>query len=181
MQSERFSCVAKAWLSHEGELRGYLRHRLADTHAAEDVLQDVFLKAMRQGQRFCALDNPKAWLFHVARNVLVDRARAARPHELLSDELVAPEPERAAPVDELAACISTCMEALSAEDAQILRSCDLEGETTRSFALARDLSVAAAKSRLLRARQRLRNQLTLACQVRFDADGSVGSHLRSTG
>jgi RNA polymerase sigma-70 factor (ECF subfamily) len=40
------------------------------------VLQDVFLKALRAGQNFCMLDNPRAWLFQVARNALVDRLRS---------------------------------------------------------------------------------------------------------
>jgi RNA polymerase sigma-70 factor (ECF subfamily) len=174
-----FSCVAIAWEAHEGELRSYLRHRLADADAADDVLQDLFVKAMRQGQGFCTLDNPRAWLFQVARNVLVDRARMSRPLEPLSDELAAPEPEGVAPVDGLAECLASCMSGLGPEDAEILRSCDLEGQTTRAFAASRDLTLAAAKSRLLRARQRLRAELTSRCQVRFDADGRVDSHART--
>jgi RNA polymerase sigma-70 factor (ECF subfamily) len=182
IDGDHFSCVALAWQAHEGELRGYLRHQLADTDAADDVLQDVFVKAVNQGQGFCTVDNPRAWLFQVARNVLVDRARRTRPVEPLSDELEAPEPESTAAVDELTGCLSRCMDALSAEDAEILRSCDLEGQTTRAFAAARNLTLSAAKSRLLRARQRLRAQLTNACQVRFDADGSVDGHIaRSSG
>jgi RNA polymerase sigma-70 factor (ECF subfamily) len=53
-----FVCVSSAWQAHEGELLGYLRHRLSDADAADDVLQDVFLKAMRHGQGFCTLDHP---------------------------------------------------------------------------------------------------------------------------
>ncbi len=56
--SEPFACVSAAWKAHEGELRGYLRHRLADPDVADDVLQDVFVKAMRQGRGFCTLDKP---------------------------------------------------------------------------------------------------------------------------
>ena len=45
--SPGFPCIVAAWQAHETELRGYLRHRLSDRAAADDVLQDVFLKAMR--------------------------------------------------------------------------------------------------------------------------------------
>ena len=55
-----FACVAAAWLAHEGDLRGFLRHHLSDGHAAEDLLQDVFVKGMRRGEGFCTLDNPRA-------------------------------------------------------------------------------------------------------------------------
>jgi RNA polymerase sigma-70 factor, ECF subfamily len=176
-----FQCVELAWQSHETELRAYLRHRSFDAHVAEDALQEVFLKAIRQGRRFCVLENPRAWLFQVARNELADRARRTRPTEPLPEELAAPEPEGLAAVDELAGCLSRCLGELSEEDADVLRHCDLEGQTARAYAKERNLSIAAAKSRLLRARQRLKAQLTTACQVRLDATGAVQGHVPRDG
>lgn len=132
-----FACIAAAWESREGELRGYLRHQLADADAADDLLQDVFLKAMRQGQGFCTLDNPRAWLFQVARNALVDRARTAHPTEALPadlEELASPEQEPLAPIDALSGCMERVMGELSAQDADILRACDLGLQTPRDFA-----------------------------------------------
>lgn len=175
-----FACVAAAWQAHEGELRGYLRHRLADSDAAADVLQDVFLKAMRQGHGFCTLDNPRAWLFQVARNALVDRARTAHPYVPLTDELAETlplNPEPMAPVDALADCLSRTLAELSADDAAVLRACDLEGQSQRAFAQAQGLSLPAVKSRLLRARQRLRERMSQVCQVHFEPDGRVASHV----
>jgi RNA polymerase sigma-70 factor (ECF subfamily) len=174
-----FTCVARAWEAHEAELRGYLRHRMADAEAADDVLQDVFVKAMRQGRAFCTLDNPRAWLFQVARNAVVDRLRASQTLETLSDELAESTPlnsEPIAPIDALSECVARTLSELSPEDAAILRACDLEGQTQIAFAQAHGLSLPAAKSRLLRARQRLRERLTTVCQVRFEPDGSVCGH-----
>lgn len=176
----RFACVAVAWAAHEAELLGYLRHQLPEAHAAEDLLQDVFLKAMRQGEGFCSLENPRAWLFQVARNALVDRARLAKPHVPLDEgglEIEAPPAETVAPVDALAGCVARVLGELSADDANILRACDLEGQTQREFAERHGLSLPAAKSRLLRARKRMREQMSTACQVRFDIDGSVSGHV----
>ena len=178
--SDSFACVSSAWRAHEGELLAYLRHRLSDADAAADMLQDVFVKAMRHGPGFCTLDNPRAWLFHVARNALVDRARAAHPTEPLPEgpaETAAPVQEPIAPVDALADCLACALGELSVEDGAIIRACDLQGQTQRVFAEKHGLSLPAAKSRLLRARQRLRDRLTTACQVRFEPDGSVAGHV----
>ncbi|MDP2005075.1 MAG: sigma-70 family RNA polymerase sigma factor [Rubrivivax sp.] len=174
-----FACVAAAWQAHEGELRSYLRHRTADADAADDVLQDVFVKAMQQGQGFCSLHKPRAWLFQVARNALVDRARTAHPHEACTDDMVEttpPNAETPAPVAALAGCLARTLAELAEEDQHILRACDLEGQTQRAFALAHGLSLPATKSRLLRARQRLRDRLTRVCQVSFEPDGKVCGH-----
>ena len=175
-----YSCVSAAWQAYESELFGYLRHRLADPDTASDVLQDVFVKAMRHGQGFCALDNPRAWLFHVARNTLIDRARTAHLHEALpigDEEPAAPQDDPPAPVDALATCLDRTMAELSTDDAAILTACDLAGQTLRDFAKSHGLGLPAAKSRLHRARQRLRNRLTTVCQVSFEPDGTVASHV----
>lgn len=172
-----FDCVLRAWGAHEAELRGFLASRAGHAGAAEDLLQEIFLKAMRQGKGFCSLDNPRAWLFQVARNALVDAARSARPNDTLSDDLPAPEPEARAPVDELDVCIARNLQALDDEDRRVLQSCDLDGRTVRAYAAELGLSLPAAKSRLLRARQRLRAALVRNCGVRFDEAGSVCCHV----
>jgi predicted RNA polymerase sigma factor len=66
-ETTAFSCVIKSWRAHESELRGYLTHRLGNNHLAEDLLQEVFIKAMRQGASFCNLDNSRAWLFQLGK------------------------------------------------------------------------------------------------------------------
>ncbi len=178
-----YSCVSAAWNAHERELLGYLRHRLGDHAAADDVLQDVFVKAMRHGQGFCTLDDPRAWLFQVARNALVDRARTSHPTEPLpqgSAEPVAEPPAQLEPVDALTGCLERTLSELSADDSAIVRACDLQGQTLREFARANGLSLPAAKSRLLRARQRLRDRIATACQVRFETDGQVAGFVPRT-
>lgn len=179
-ESNAFECVLRAWEMHERALLAFLILRAPNRHAAEDLLQEVFLKAMRQGKDFCSLENPKAWLFQVARNALIDAARLAKPHTELSDELAetladAPASERV-PVDELDACVERNLPALDVEDRHIIEACDLQGQTVRAYAEANQLTLAAAKSRLLRARKRLRDTLVVNCQVRFDDTGQVCCH-----
>ncbi|ABP77941.1 sigma-70 family RNA polymerase sigma factor [Pseudomonas aeruginosa] len=175
-----FECVLRAWEAHERELLAFLILRARDRNAAEDLLQEVFLKAMRQGKGFCSLENPRAWLFQVARNAVVDATRLAKPNAELTDELAeslvaSPTSERV-PVDELDACVERNLPALEAEDRHIIAACDLQGQTVRAYAEANQLTLAAAKSRLLRARKRLRDSLIVNCQVRFDDTGQVCCH-----
>ncbi|MCC9646593.1 sigma-70 family RNA polymerase sigma factor [Rubrivivax sp. JA1029] len=175
-----FACVAEAWTAHEAELRGFLRHQTGDADAAEDLLQDTFLKAIGAGAQFCGLDDPRAWLFRVARNALIDRLRLARPQDPIdkhAETLAAAVPEPTPAVDALTGCIARVLLELSADDADCIRACDLDGMTQKDYAAARRLSLPAAKARLLRARRRLRERMTVACRVRFDpADGRVCCH-----
>ncbi len=106
------NCVVNAWNAHERELRGWLQRRLGNPTDAEDMLQDLFLKAMRQGKGFCDIRNPRAWLFEVARNALADRLRVARETVPLPDSLASPLAETE-PVDGLATCLPSALAALS--------------------------------------------------------------------
>jgi len=139
---------------------------------ADDLLQDLFLKALRQGDRFCALQNARAWLFEVARNTLADKLRVARDTVQLPEDLAAPSDETET-VDSLTACLPRVLSELSAEDREAITLCDLQGTAQAEFAAAMGLSLSAAKSRVQRARQRLKQRMTQVCQVQLDHAGRV--------
>lgn len=136
-------CLLDAWLAHQAELLRYLRHHLRAPAEAEDLLHDLFLKAMRQRERFCAVNNPRAWLFEVARNVIIDNARRTRVSEPLPDDLAAPEPGFA-PVERLSACLPRVLSELAVEDREALALCDLGGMTQQAFAELKGLSLPGA-------------------------------------
>lgn len=173
MNSARtYDCHNKAWWQHQAEIRSFLANR-ANASEADDLLQEVFLKALLQGKDFCRIDNPRAWLFHVARNLLIDRLRLTKEQLPLPDDLC----EQSAPgleaVDLLSHCLPRVLSELSAEDREAVLLCDMQGMTQKDYALRLGLSLPAAKSRLQRARLRLRSRLAEACQVSFDERGKV--------
>lgn len=77
---------------------GYVCALLADPAEAEDVVQDVFLRALAQSERWFGLRNPTGYLYRAARNEALSRLRRRAVRERL-----APEVERAAPIVEVAA------------------------------------------------------------------------------
>ncbi|ABD71341.1 sigma-24 (FecI-like) [Rhodoferax ferrireducens T118] len=166
------NCLTTAWTAHENELRGWLRRRVGNAALADDLLQDLFLKALRQGERFCAIENARAWLFEVARNTLADHMRVAHPMVALPDDLVAPV-EDDDTVDTLTACLPRVLSELSPDDREAITLCDLQGMAQADFAKAKGLSLSAAKSRVQRARLRLRAQMSQVCQVQVDDSGRV--------
>lgn len=174
--TKEFPCVLNAWRANEGELRGYLIHRMSDPHAAEDLLQETFVKAMRQGKDFCRLDNARAWLFQVARNALVDHQRLHKETVDVSEDIPAPE-MHAEPFVALSACVARVLTELSPEDRDIIEQCDLNDMKQQDYAKSHGLSLAATKSRLLRARARMGDTLSTNCKVEFDPEGRVVGHV----
>jgi RNA polymerase sigma-70 factor (ECF subfamily) len=172
----QFSCVINSWRAHEHEIRNYLQHRVSDRHLAEDLLQEVFVKAMRHGSQFCDLENPRAWLYQVARNALIDYRRLHRETIELPDDI--PEPiEQTDPVVTLSACVGRVLTELSPQDRDIIEQCDLNGMKQQDYAQAHNLTLPAVKSRLLRARQHMRDTMSANCKVQFDEKGLVESYV----
>ncbi len=176
MTTASFACALNAWQHHHAEIRRYLAYRASDPDLADDLLQEIFVKAMRQGQGFCELQDPRAWLFEVARNALIDHVRREKPSVPLPEDL-ADEKDAIAPVDELAGCVERSLSLLSPEDGDVIRRCDLEGMKLQAYAEANGLTLPAVKSRIQRARRRMREMMVENCQVRFDEAGQVCCHV----
>ncbi len=165
-------CVSRAWLEHENEIRLFLKRQVGDGVLAEDLLQDVFVKALAEGSRFCQLDNARAWLFRVARNHMSDYFRTHKKHEDIQPDLPTPQ-HLADPVANLASCLPSAMKRLGKEDHEIIELCDLEGMTQGEYAKLKGLALPAAKSRIQRARKRLKQVLHETCQIILDEQGKV--------
>lgn len=164
------------WTRHEAELRRWLQARTPISSEVDDILQDVFLKAMRSAQGPSVVVQPRAWLFEVTRNTLIDRLRTRRDGLPLPDGLddIPAEEVLAHPLDGLAqACLPRVLAELHPDDREIIECCDLKGMKQADFAQTRNLSLPAVKSRLLRARKRMKDRMTIACQVTFDETGCV--------
>lgn len=178
-----FSCAERAWRDHEIELRHYITKQVSDHHLAEDLIQEAFLRAMVQGTKFCTLEDPRAWLFQVCRNLLVDHWRKHRHLVTLPDDFdsaVAKEAPPDEPLDDLLDCIEPNLHQLSANDQSIIRACDLAHQTVQQYADEQGLTLTAAKSRLLRARTRLREAMVARCGVQFDEKHLVCCRIDST-
>lgn len=165
-------CIAKAWSTHAAELHNWLRKHLAGEDA-DDLLQEVFIKMLKQGRAFCAVDNPRAWLFQVARHTLIDRQRGSRDAVPLPEELSAPTESDPAEIDRLTQCLPRVLSELAEADRLAIVLCDIEGQPQQVLAERLGISLSGAKSRLQRARLRLRQQLECACKVRFDEQGAI--------
>src|SRR5438270_9961311 len=136
----------------------YLTRRLGDRDWAEEVAQETFLRAARQGE----IVSERSWLFAVATNLVRDEAkkdaRRRRHLELLAQEAKADsvvEP----PVTDIEraqerALARRAIDALGERDREALLMRE-EGLDYNEIAEALDLSLASVGTTLSRARKRL--------------------------
>jgi RNA polymerase sigma-70 factor (ECF subfamily) len=79
----------------------YVFYRVGDQAEAEDVTSDVFFKALRAIPRYQPRQPFLAWLYRIARNSVIDRARRLRPQVPFEDALRHPGADRVVDPDAL--------------------------------------------------------------------------------
>jgi len=170
------SCVEYAWQQLRGELLRFLAARLPESSpAADDLLQDVFLRVQRKAAKLPAITNLRSWLFQITRNALIDyqRANARRKTEELGDSVAAEslDPMAEQIRQKLAPCLRVMIDELPEVYAGALRLVDLQEISQAEAAKALGISLTALKSRVRRGRERLKNLLLECCQFEVSASG----------
>lgn len=166
--------VAAVVAAHRQMVYGFLRARLTDAAAAEDLCQEVFLRFLTSRPVVATGSGEvSAWLAGIARNVLREHVRrAARRREVAWTELCLQVEERggAAVPDERADRLPACLDGLGKTARTAL---DLHyGENLRMAEIGRrfDRSEGAVKLLLFRARQAVRRCLDAGRPVAEEAD-----------
>jgi RNA polymerase sigma factor (sigma-70 family) len=160
-------------LSGEGEAFGrifdrhrdrVLRHcrRLVTVAAdADDVLAITFFEAWRNRARVRLVDDSVLpWLLVTATNVANNTNRSARRYRATLSRLPAADPVFDAHLGDDSADAVEALARLSLADRRVVALCIIEGYSEREAADAIGVRPGTIKSRLSRAKRRLREQLT---------------------
>ena len=128
----------------------------------EEVVSDVFLALWFHRDKIDPEQGLKSWLAATARNRAIDRMRAAPTPSLPLEDAgavsgVSPEEEWERRI--FAAALRRAVEELQPPDDQLVFRFYYEGERLKAIAADLGLSVPTAKSRLCRARQKLKKIL----------------------
>src|SRR6202167_3854257 len=140
---------------------------------AEDVMQEAFLKSYQHLDEFQGNSRFYTWLVRIAVNQALMKLRKRRPNQISLDEDVdtgedtiprevedwGPSPEDRYEQSELGDILNTTIAELEPPFRIVFQLRDIEELSTEETAEALGLSIPAVKSRLLRARVKLRQKL----------------------
>jgi RNA polymerase sigma-70 factor (ECF subfamily) len=145
-------------------LYAYIRSLVDDEGLAEEVVQDTFVAAWRSAARFENRSSLTTWLFGIARRQARDRMRRSRP-ETGTDELLEglpaadPEPEAAALASASRAELAVALKRLPDADREVIVLSFAYELSGPEIAEVLGVPEGTVKSRLFKARRRLRAQL----------------------
>jgi RNA polymerase sigma-70 factor (ECF subfamily) len=163
-RGEALDNVTEAYELFAPELRRYATARLRDATAAEDIVQEAFIRLAieSRGQHEPAL--PRAWLRRVVLNLIISRSRRAevarrRAAQVAVADVVHESPEIQFLAAERHRTLGTAMGSVAPES----RACLLlaaQGYSGREIAVALGRTEGATRTLMCRARREIRRELT---------------------
>jgi RNA polymerase sigma-70 factor (ECF subfamily) len=145
--------VTALYDEHAAVLWRYALRLTGDASQAEDVVQETLLRAWQHPEVIGDAERPvRAWLFTVARNLIIDDRRSARSRHVVSSLDNASAPEQLTPDEVNTALdrllIAEAMTQLSAEHRAVIERSYYRGWTTAQVAADLQIAEGTVKSRL---------------------------------
>ena len=146
---------------HSAWLLLRIQRRCGDPEISEEVVQDTFMAVWRKAGTYSGTGAVAAWIWGIGVRRLIDRLRSNRRLERLPEDraevVVSAEDQVLLGVQfgDLAGALAR----LSPELRSVVQATVLDGLTTREAAVLLGIPAGTVKSRMTRARARLREEL----------------------
>ncbi|MDA1001371.1 MAG: sigma-70 family RNA polymerase sigma factor [bacterium] len=157
---------------HQGPLYGFLLRMTGEPDDALDLVQETFIRALRSLSTFRGESTLKTWLHRIAMNLFLNEKRRPQRETVTPEELESqepgfwdrltghvPEPDEVVESRQEMARLEKAILKLPEEYRSVLLLRDREGHTAQEVAELLEISVAAVKSRLHRARMFVRQEM----------------------
>ena len=157
-------------------------HRFVTTAEAEDLAQEVFLRVHQGLPGFREESKVSTWVFQIATHLALDWIRSAPHRQALRnlsreeadiDPPAHPDPGQVPIQEEMCLCIRDMVSTLPLPYRTIVCLSELRDLDIREIAAILGLTPGAAKIRLHRARQRLRQHMEEGCRFLVDDRGEL--------
>lgn len=185
-QGPKMNATEDQWRQLHDGVTAFVRRRISNPADAEDVVQSLFLRLHRGIGDLRDERRLYGWIYGAARNAITDHYRAKgrakeSPFGLAADfadsslDGFFESGEDATARAELARCLEPLMSGLSANDQEALRLVELQGMQQTQAAERLGVSVSGMKSRVQRARSRLRDVIEECCRIELGRRGDLVS------
>ncbi len=153
----------------------FIQRRVPVQADAEDILQDVFVRIHSTKAVPRSQEHVQAWVYQIVRNCIADYYRHQRDEPVVYEEHNDASYELEGD-DEVLSCLRSMADQLPDMYRQAIVLVEFEGMPQKDLAKALGLSASGAKSRVQRARQKLRMALFGCCEFHIDSRGHAFSY-----
>jgi RNA polymerase sigma factor (sigma-70 family) len=163
--------VVETLATNHRQFLSYLEKRVESREAAEDILQEAFVRGL-DSPSLRSAESATAWFYRSLRNAIVDHYRRRGVEARVLDQVAKETDDKVPPESELmdvvCDCITTLLPTLKPEYARAIQRVELDDVPVRDYAAEEQMSANAAGVRVFRAREALRRRIVQSCGVCAD-------------
>ncbi len=159
------------WDSLYPRLVAFVNAKVKDKPTAEDIVQDVFIKAYTKSNQLKEVHKVSAWIYQITRHAIADHFRASSKSFLPVN--VDWESSMADLNDCVAFCLNVLIKTLPEKYRIALELTELENLSQHELARRLQISYPGARSRVQRARKLLRAKLDKLYRIETDSYGNI--------
>lgn len=147
----------------------YLHQLKVDENIIEDIRQDIFLKAHDSIDTLKDHNKVVSWLQVIAYNAVIDHYRKSNR----STPVIDTENHLNEGNESLIKCISLLIKTLPEEQKHVMEALEVSGISQVQYAEQYNLPISTVKSRVQRARKKIKETVMSSCFLRTDKFGNV--------
>ncbi|RFM30828.1 sigma-70 family RNA polymerase sigma factor [Chitinophaga silvisoli] len=150
-------------------ISAYLEQLKVDDNIVDDIRQDIFLKAHESIDSLKDHQKIISWLKVITYNTVVDHYRKSKRKV----PVIAPNDSLNEGNEHLIKCISSLIQTLPEEQKHVMEAIEVSGIPQVEYARLHHLPLSTVKSRIQRARKKIRETVMNSCFLRTDKYGNV--------
>jgi RNA polymerase sigma-70 factor, ECF subfamily len=156
--------VTHIWIEFHKELKGFIFKKVQHQADADDILQEVFIKIICSIERVRQAENLRKYLYGIVKNAINDYFRRTKFMNNMTDlsEILLVTETEFLDVTSAHFCLKPFIDKLPEKYKEALILTEFQDFSQKDLAKKLDISYSAAKSRVQRAREKLK-ELFLKC------------------
>lgn len=167
--------VTTIWTDFHKELKAFIFRKIRNSADTDDLLQDVFIKIMRNIDKVNQAENVRHYLYGIVRNAVYDYFRNKK-QMMVNTEL--DEKMTAEDIQILNATIGECcvkpfINKLPAHYREALLITEFQDISQKELAEKLNISYSGAKSRVQRGKEKLKEMILGCCAYQSDKYGNL--------
>ena len=166
----------EVWESFNKKLYSFIYKRVNSKVEAEDILQNVFIKIHKNIENLSDSEKLPPWIYRIARNTIIDyyRKNGNNRQVEFSEGLV---PREITPKGDLYCEVKTCLksfvDSLPEKYRDSVELGELKGMKQKDVAVKLNISLPAAKSRIQRGKEMIKQHFIDCCKFKLDENGNL--------
>jgi RNA polymerase sigma-70 factor, ECF subfamily len=173
--------ISQIWRDFHKELKGYITKTVKSQTDADDILQEVFIKIIRNNEKVNMAKDIRQYIYGIVRNAIRDYFRNKPIIGIQISHVITEEedPQLNATIAEC--CVKPFIKQLPRKYKEALVLTEIQLVSQKDLAEKLNISYSGAKSRVQRGKEKLKEMILNCCSYQADAYGNLMEGERKNG